>query len=248
MEMDGCATTDSGKLAMNAYQYYLRVSSVMAQIKIQYQVACKTMAVFIALIFFVGEQAIAQVTDLPRLPSPNKSMPAEADLRKGPVLPPPVDENNKTSMGPKSLSDSTGDTKISAADRAMISKACRSSQYAGPAAFHACENRQVTTLKGSSAPSLDGISNADLALIDKACKSSSYSGPAAYRACQHRQVTALKGSSAPSLDGISTADLALIIKACRSSSHSGPAAYRACQHRQVSQLRALQITTPGRKL
>ena len=101
----------------------------MTLIKSRCRVVFKVVTVLIVSVFFINGQVIAQVTDLPKLSTPKKEMPAEAKSQKGTVSRPPAAENNKTSTVPKSLSESAEEpANISAADRAMISKACRSSQ------------------------------------------------------------------------------------------------------------------------
>ena len=188
-----------------------------------------------------------QVTDLPPLPKPQKDQQRSgADVRSGSQISPaekkraaPTNELNSESSSSKS--------ELSAADRALIEKACRSSQYSGPAAFHDCERRQVTAAKKSTPVSFDGVSSSDKMLIEKACRSSQYSGPAAFHDCERRQVVNAKNSPKVSFDGVSGSDQSMIEKACRSSQYSGPAAYRSCQRNQVSQLKSSQTSRSAGK-
>ncbi len=180
--------------------------------------------------------AYSQVTDLPPIKAPEKkSTAASAGPKHNPSR-----QSGAAKAGGKSVSTKPSvesDGQISAADLALIKKACYGKQYRGPAAYHECERQQAESARKSSAPSFEGVSAADQSLIEKACYGNQYRGPAAYHACQRQQIATAKKSSAPSFDSVSASDQALIEKTCYGKKYRGPAAYHACQSAQIRQIR-----------
>ncbi len=180
--------------------------------------------------------AYSQVTDLPPIKAPEKKSPtASAGPKSYPSRQLSAAKSGGTSVSNMPSVESNG--QISAADLALIKKACYGKQYRGPAAYHECERQQTESARKSSAPSFEGVSAADQTLIEKACYGKQYRGPAAYHACQRQQIATAKKSSAPSFDGVSASDQALIEKACYGKKYRGPAAYHACQSVQIRQIR-----------
>jgi hypothetical protein len=137
---------------------------------------------------------------------------------------------------------------LSAEDRTSIEAACSTAKYVeGPAAYHACLQRQLGALSGSRFSDLSGLSAEDRTSIEAACSTAKYvEGPAAYHACLQRQLGALSGSRFSDLSGLSAEDRTSIEAACSTAKYvEGPAAYHVCLHQQLETLSGSALTNPS---
>jgi hypothetical protein len=206
----------------------------------------KSISLF-ACFFLAFNLARAGVTELPPIKMPEKDQPKSAgNVRRATPVSPPVTKRIEPSSNSNSRSSGEmGD--LSASDRSLVARACRSKQYYGPVAYHDCEREQAAAARNSAPVSFKGVSDSDRALISSACRSKQYHGPAAFHSCERNQVESLNTSPVPSFDGVSSGDRALIAKACRSKQYYGPAVYRTCQRDQVSQLKSTQTPIQARR-
>jgi hypothetical protein len=97
---------------------------------------------------------------------------------------------------------------LSAEDRTSIEAACSTAKYVeGPAAYHACLQRQLGALSGSRFSDLSGLSAEDRTSIEAACSTAKYvEGPAAYHVCLHQQLETLSGSALTNPSGSKSED------------------------------------------